>query len=524
MKRFFRFRRWIPWTMAALLLTAPILACSRETAGYDPSLAAAETAQSAKASPTSTVTPTASPTDLPTSTATVTATPRPTVTPWPTETFPPTLTRRPQVTPLPKLYITQSGDTLRTIALRFGILSEDIGTIDGSELPAEGLLSPGLNLRISVTLPETTPNTHLFPDSAIVASLSSANFDTIAYIKQQGGYLAAHTGELYGSGGQLLRQIAFNNSFSPKLLLALLEYESGWVTEKNPAHETINYPLGHRDANMPGLANQLIWATNVLSIGYYGWRDASFLRLTYGDGETLPLAPDLNAGTVALMNFFAVSTESRAEAEQALADFTGLYTDMFGDPFDQAIDPLYYPDMPRPQMELPFYPGQKWGFSWGPHGAWEREGARAAVDFAPPDADDCEVAGSWVTASAPGLIVRSFRNVVVIDLDGDGLEETGWNILYLHIADKDRIAEGSKVEIGTRLGHASCEGGISTGTHVHMARKFNGEWMLAGGPVPMVLSGWVVAAGPTSGTGTMTRDGIVAIANPVVTGETFVWR
>jgi LasA protease len=113
---------------------------------------------------------------------------------------------------------------------------------------------------------------------------------------------------------------------------------------------------------------------------------------------------------------------------------------------------------------------------------------------------------------------------VVIDLDGDGLEETGWNILYLHIADKDRIAEGAKVEIGDRLGHASCQGGLATGTHVHMSRKFNGEWMLAGGPVPLILSGWVTAAGPTPGTGTMTKDGIVAVANPATTGSTFVWR
>ena len=44
------------------------------------------------------------------------------------------------------------------------------------------------------------------------------------------------------------------------------------------------------------------------------------------------------------------------------------------------------------------------------------------------------------------------------------------------------------VETDDRIGHASCEGGVSTGTHLHFARKYNGEWVLADGPLPFVLS------------------------------------
>jgi murein DD-endopeptidase MepM/ murein hydrolase activator NlpD len=457
-------------------------------------------------------------------TATALPTAMDTPTPRPTETFPPTPTHKPQATTVPRLYTTQSGDTLRTVAIRFGVLPEEIKSVDGSIIPAEGLLSPGLQLAVQYSLPETTESTHLFPDSAIVYSLSSANFRLMDFILSNDGYLAAHTGESYGSGGRLLQQIAFNNSFSPRLLLALLEYESGWVTQKDPAQETIYYPLRHKDPDMMGLGNQLIWATNVLSIGYYGWRDASLRILTFGDGKTLPLAPDLNAGTVAIMYYFSVTMADRAEWEQALRDFRDLYVQMFGDPKTDAVEPLYYPDMPRPAMELPFAEGKTWSFTWGPHGAWEREGARAALDFGPPDGKDCAVSGSWVTASAPGLIVRSAGNVVVIDLDGDGLEETGWNILYMHIADGGRIAEGAHVETGDPLGHASCQGGIATGTHVHMARKFNGEWMLADGPVPFVLSGWTAHAGEKPGQGRLVRGNDVAIASPSITSETFVTR
>jgi hypothetical protein len=42
------------------------------------------------------------------------------------------------------------------------------------------------------------------------------------------------------------------------------------------------------------------------------------------------------------------------------------------------------------------------------------------------------------------------------------------------------------------VGHPSCEGGYSDGTHVHIARRYNGEWLAADGPLPMVFSGWQV--------------------------------
>ena len=44
---------------------------------------------------------------------------------------------------------------------------------------------------------------------------------------------------------------------------------------------------------------------------------------------------------------------------------------------------------------------------------------------------------------------------------------------------------------GDRIGHPSCEGGLSSGTHVHIARKYNGEWIPADQQLPFVLSGWV---------------------------------
>jgi LasA protease len=106
---------------------------------------------------------------------------------------------------------------------------------------------------------------------------------------------------------------------------------------------------------------------------------------------------------------------------------------------------------------------------------------------------------------AAGQIVRSGYGSVVLDLDGDGRESTGWDILYLHIADQGRVPAGTYVEPGDHIGHPSCEGGVATGTHVHLARKYNGEWLPADGPIPFNLGGWVAHGGAQEYDGTLTR-------------------
>ena len=83
------------------------------------------------------------------------------------------------------------------------------------------------------------------------------------------------------------------------------------------------------------------------------------------------------------------------------------------------------------------------------------------------------------------------------DLDNDGYEQTGWDVLYMHVAAQDRVQAGTYVYAGDRIGHPSCEGGIANATHLHIVRKYNGEWIPADGNLPFVLGGWV-----SSGTGT----------------------
>jgi spermidine/putrescine transport system permease protein len=230
------------------------------------------------------------------------------------------------------------------------------------------------------------------------------------------------------------------------------------------------------------------------------------------------LDPSLNAGTVALMYFFSRSHSLNEwlRIMDQTSGFASFYQSMFGDPWARAdrMGPLFPPGLTQPEMALPFEKESPWAFTSGPHGAWEHDGPLAALDFAPAASKTgCNPTPTWILASAPGLVVRSGNGIVVVDLDGDGKEQTGWNILYLHVANQGRVAKGQWVEADDRIGHASCEGGIATGTHLHIARKYNGEWMIADGPVPFVLNGWTAVAGEKPYEGKLVKGNRVITAD-----------
>jgi murein DD-endopeptidase MepM/ murein hydrolase activator NlpD len=96
-----------------------------------------------------------------------------------------------------------------------------------------------------------------------------------------------------------------------------------------------------------------------------------------------------------------------------------------------------------------------------------------------------------VVAAADGWITRSTDGQVVQDLDDDGKEQTGWSLLYMHIETRDRVERGTVVKKGDHIGHPSCEGGVSTGTHLHFARRYNGTWIAADGDTPFKMDGWI---------------------------------
>jgi LasA protease len=444
----------------------------------------------------------------------------------PSPAYPGTYTGTPTPNPMPtdrsddtgvESYVVQPGETLGLIAAVFGCTVDEIAAANG--LPDVNSIHVGQTLIIPVAATKAGLDLKLIPDSELVYGPAYIHFDLAHFVADQAGYLAGYTEEVEGrllTGTEIVQLVSQRFSIGPRVLLALLELQAGWVTRPQPAAEALVYPLGHVQEYYEGLFQQLSWAAVRLNQGYYGWKRGGRTTVRLADGSRAAIAPGLNSGTAGVQNCLAELSANWGEW-QALTSPDGFpvtYERLFGNPFAYTVDPLVPPDLVQPELWLPWEFGHTWYFTGGPHGGWGDGSGRAALDFVPADESlGCAPSTEWVTAAAPGRVLRSENGEVVMDLDDDGFEQSGWVLLYMHIYAEGRVEAGTVLQRGQRIGHPSCEGGFADATHVHLARRYNGEWIPAGsGPVPMVLSGWTAHEDVTPYDGTLTHGDKVRVA------------
>ena len=198
------------------------------------------------------------------------------------------------------LYYTIAGDSLDVVSLHFGVEMSEITSPD--EIDHEGLLPPGQLLIIPNRLGETSSTSKLLPDSEVTFSPSTVDFDIQAFVDQAGGYLSTYTEYLastgWTSGADIIGRVALEYSLNPRLLLAFLEYKSGWVYGTPQTEFDTVYPMGYANSMKEDLYLQCAWFASTVMDGYYGWREGRTLVVDYLDGQVVRLAPQLNAGTI----------------------------------------------------------------------------------------------------------------------------------------------------------------------------------------------------------------------------------
>jgi len=409
-------------------------------------------------------------------------------------------------------YAAQTGDTLPAVAAHFNTTVGEILEANPGIAADVTTLTPGENLRIPIYYEALWGNPfQILPDALFVYGPAQSGFDTHAFVDSMPGWVKtyrAQAGEKTRIGGDVVEYVARAYSVSPRLLLALAEYQAQALTSPVVPDGLEDYPLGYEEQSHQGLYLQLVWAANLINNAYYSWRTGSLDTITRTDGSIEHPDPWQNAATVALQNYFAGLLEPAVYQDAIYSEgFYRTYSELFGDPW---LNPS--PHIPgglqQPALALPFAIGQTWAFTGGPHTAYGTGEPRAAIDFAPPTVvGGCSPSDEFVIAIADGQIVRTEPAIAVLDLDKDGDENTGWVIFYLHLGTNNKVNQGILVKEGDPIGHPSCEGGRSTGTHVHIARKYNGEWIQADGPLAFNLEGWIAGNGKQEYEGTLKKHG-----------------
>jgi LasA protease len=410
-----------------------------------------------------------------------------------------------------EMHVVREGDDLMHIARQYEVGAQQILSANGRG--RSDPLSVGQALIIPNPIPETpAPYLKIIPDSELVYGPSTVNLPPLATLLPPDHPLMLYTQVINGisvDGPTIVRMVAEKYSVNPKILLALVRDQCDRVEDGDTCLNGNDFPLGWNEPGKEGLYNQLSWAADQLNFGFYRWLTGWNGPFIFPDGRVIIPALGTNAGTAALQYLFSRLYPVEMWREVVGEDgFYQHYFSYFGDPFEFAIEPLLPLDLKQPVLGLPFEAGVPWSFTGGPHSAVGNWAAWGALDFAPSlSASGCEVSEDWVVAVADGEITLSYNGQVMQELDGDGFEQTGWSIYYFHIATDDRVQAGTTLHKGDRIGHPSCEGGFSTGTHLHLARKYNGVWIAADGEIPFDLDGWISTSEGAPYDGSMNRGG-----------------
>ena len=338
------------------------------------------------------------------------------------------------------------------------------------------------------------PAMKLIPDSELVNGPAAAGFDMGAFLDGRRGYLTRYSERVRDevlSGEQIIDRVAYQFSVNPRLLLAMLEWQGGWLDDPNPTGNARLYPDGEINAQRPNLYLQVAWAAARLNEGYYGVRLGTRQQVALDSGAKLDLPAGVNAGTAGLMSYIAAVSGSRTWA-QAMGEggFMATYRSLFGDPAQYDAGPPVPAGTQQPKLRLPWAEGETWLFTGGAHSAWGVGAPWGAVDFTTASVGGCQPLPEWALAVADGTIARSRNGEVGLSLHPGGDERVGWSVFYMHVGAVGRAASGTRVLAGDRIGHPACDGGLSIAAHLHIARKLNGEWLPALSAIPYTLGAW----------------------------------
>lgn len=423
-------------------------------------------------------------------------------------------------------YVAQTGDTLPALAARFNTTESEIRQANPIIPDDATTMPPGMPMQIPIYYrPLWGTPFQIIPDAVFVNGPDAAGFEASAFIAQSEGWIHSYTAWAFSgtrTADEIVDYVGLNYSISPKVQLALLEYLAGAFSQPELDPVVERNILGLDTNYWTGVYLQLSHASNLLNDSYYRWRNGELLEFELADGSLVRPDPWQNAASVALQHFFS-QIMGVADYHRAIGPdgFSLMYQNLFGDPWD--AEPHIPGSLSQPELLLPFTPDKVWAFTGGPHTGWGSLAPWSALDFAPPStAAGCIPSSVPTTAVADGLVVRDGAGLLILDLDGDGDERTGWVVLYLHIANDGRVPPGTYVSAGDPLGFPSCEGGRSTGTHIHIARKYNGEWVEADGVVPFVLSGWRPLRGEAPYQGWLVKDQITVLASENPDGRSMI--
>ena len=166
----------------------------------------------------------------------------------------------------------------------------------------------------------------IIPDAVYVNGPDAASFNIAQFINQQGGWLYKYDAWAFSgtrTAAEIVEYVANNYSVSPKLLLALLEYQAGVFSNGSISDDIEAQIMGIDSPYRIGVYLQLARTADTLNDAYYRWREGDLIEFELADGSIVrpdPLAKrsDSGPGSFSLRRFWMLRPIMRRSGRMVL--------------------------------------------------------------------------------------------------------------------------------------------------------------------------------------------------------------
>ncbi|MCU7819219.1 MAG: M23 family metallopeptidase [gamma proteobacterium symbiont of Lucinoma myriamae] len=279
------------------------------------------------------------------------------------------------------------------------------------------------------------------------------SFDIQSYLENNAPHLAQYSETISHWSGR--------SSISPKIIITLIEMNTSLVSTIQWDETVLQDPLGDLSSET-GFSEQIRDVASRLSQFYY---------------------QNIEQQSPAQLALAHVLVKQDGVVQYESADFSNVYYQLFPQPLIKASEQIAdYPSAasvanpPVNLLQFPFPVGESWA-AGGTHSDTGGGPPFSSMDFWKVYQNWGEnTSNYWVSASTGGRVIKhSSCSVEVID-------DSGWSSSYYHL-DNVRVTTGQRVTRNTPLanyanniGQALCNGGGSSGPHIHFSIKNNGEY------------------------------------------------
>lgn len=317
------------------------------------------------------------------------------------------------------------------------------------------------------------------------------NFDIEAFLASQAPHLLPYAEHISHWAGY--------SSISPRVLLALMEQQSGVLRNANLSAQQLAQPFAKLSAKQD-FAGQLQDVADQLATRLY--QEPQHPGASEFSSAQTPSALDFLFESVGPQTPAESLLESQAQQHTAIANqFGQIYRQLFAEDFaagdrqaEQRVSPNEPVTMAGPAngfLQFPFPLGQSWHVGGAHTNTGSGNYPMSSLDMSQGGGWGSNQSGRWVAASAAGSFKRHSSCFAEVVHSG------GWSTTYYHLMNI-QYNTGANVSKNTKIANpantkaqALCNGGASTGPHQHWSLKQNGSWTHLNG---VYVSGWRITA------------------------------